>query len=61
MTKQGSDFGLTDSQVSDLAFSLREALGDSLRETTPETDLTGAVLTILQEAGQLAAQGKPSQ
>lgn len=61
MTKQASDFGLTDAQLSELAFTLREHLGDSLREATPETDLTGAVLTILQEAGQLAALGQPSQ
>ena len=42
---------LTDERVADLAFLLREELGDSLSEGTPLNELKHAIITILRAAG----------
>lgn len=42
---------LSDREMDDLAYVLRDALGDSLCEGTPTGDLKRAVITILREAG----------
>jgi hypothetical protein len=46
---------LTDERVADLAFLLREELGDSLSEGTPLNELKHAIITILRAAGFAAA------
>lgn len=42
-------------RVADLAFLLREELGDSLSEGTPLNELKHAIITILRAAGFAAA------
>ena len=46
----GCDFGLTDEELDELAWTLREELGEALREHTSTYDLRCAVLAILNSA-----------